>query len=86
MVIDGEMVHVTEGNKMLFSTDIKNIGEATVAYLASFHLLDFDYPKSCAVGLCILQRITFQHENIPMDITASFESALKSYNSFKKNA
>ena len=86
MVIDGEMVHVTVGNKMLFSTDIKNIGEATVAYLASFYLLDFDYPKSCEVGLCILQRITFQDENIPMDITASFESALKSYNSFKKNA
>ena len=86
MVIDGEMVHVTVGNKMLFSTDIKNIGEATVAYLASFYLLDFDYRKSCEVGLCILQRITFQDENIPMDITASFESALKSYNSFKKNA
>ena len=49
MVIDGEMVHVTVGNKMLFSTDIKNIGEATVAYLASFYLLDFDYPKSCEV-------------------------------------
>ena len=69
---------------MLFSTDIKNIGEATVAYLASFYLLDFDYPKSCEVGLCILQRITFQDENIPKDITTSFESALKSFNSFKK--
>ena len=86
MVIDGEMVLVTVGNKMLFSTSIENIGEATVVYLASFYLLDFAYSKSCEVGLCILQRINFQDENIPKDITASFESKLKSFNSFRKNA
>ena len=78
--------HVTVGNKMLFSTSIENIGEATIAYLASFYLLDFDYPKSYEVGLCILQQITFQDENILKDITASFESVLKSFNSFSKNA
>lgn len=86
MVVDGNMVYVTVGSKILFTGDIKSIGEATVGYLASFYLLDFDYPKSCEIGLNMLQTIIFEDQRVPKDIAVTFKHILKSFTLFKASA
>ena len=83
ILIDSDMVYVTVGKKILFSCPVSNIMEATVGYLASFYLLDFDYPKMSEVGLNVLQHLIFQDKSVPKDIGVVFKCTLKAFHSFK---
>ena len=84
MLIDGDLVYVTVGSKILFTCEVKSIAEATVSYLASFYLVDFDYPKWCEIGLNILQKITFEDHRVPKDIAMTSKCVLKEFNSFEE--
>ena len=59
--------------------------EAVVAYLATFYLLDFDYPRHHEMGLNVLQYYLFQDTNVPNDIAASFNAHLDAYKQFKSS-
>lgn len=83
MLIDCETIYVVVGKKILFTTNVRSIKEATVGYLASFYLLDFDYPKCFEIGMNMLQRVIFKDERVPQDISGTFNVALKAYNKYK---
>jgi hypothetical protein len=67
----------------LLRTDVGKIAEAVVAFLASFYLMDFDYPKQHELGLAVLQVLVFKDNRIPKDISAICSTVLKSYKKYK---
>lgn len=86
LVIDTENVYVFVGKLILFQIDAVNLDEAAVAFLASFYLLDFDYPKQFEVGLNMLQYFVFKDEHTPKDIAVTFNGLLSSYKKYKNEA
>ena len=63
LVVDTENVYVFVGKLILFHTDVAKLDEAAVAFLESFYLLDFDYPKQFVVGLNMLQYFVFKDKH-----------------------
>ena len=57
LLINQEMVYVIIGKIILLQRSIEDMAEAVVGFVASFYLLDFDYPKQHEFGLFMLQRI-----------------------------
>ena len=45
LLIDQEMVYVIIGKIILLQRSIEDMAEAVVGFVASFYLLDFDYPR-----------------------------------------
>ena len=52
---------------------------AVVALLASFYLLDLDYPLGSLISLSILQRIVFSDNTVHPDFK---EDVIKAWNDF----
>ena len=63
---------------------ISQLPEAVVAFIATFCLLDFDYPKQYEIA--IMQYFIFEDSNVPKDIAQSFSSNLSQYKKFKSEA
>lgn len=61
------------------------MAEAVVAFLASFYLLDFDYPKQHELGLAVLQVLIFKDYQVPTDISVTCSGMLKAYKKYKEN-
>ena len=47
-----------------------NLNEGVFALLASFYLLDFDYPRFLEIGLIVLHHV-FKDINVPQDVAGS---------------
>lgn len=83
LVIDKDSVYVIVGKRILFQTEVSNFKEATVGFLASFYLLDFDYTKQNEIGMNMLQYFVFNDTNTPQDIAVPFCGMLKAYKKYK---
>ena len=83
LLVDKAKCYLIVGKSILSETPLSLLHEATIALLASFYLLDFDYPRSQEIGLSILQYFVFKDPNVPEDITGPYKSAMKSYCDFK---
>ena len=60
-----------------------NLNGGVFALLASFYLLDFDYPRFLEIGLIVVHHYVFKDINVPQDVAGSFQSALTSFREFK---
>ena len=47
--------------------------------MATYYLLDFDYPKQYEIGMNMLQYFVLEDNNVRKDIAVSFNSQLSSY-------
>lgn len=83
LLIDQEMVYVIIGKIILLQRSIEDMAEAVVGFVASFYLLDFDYPQQHEFGLVMLQRIIFEDETVPRDIAIIFEGMVKAFQKYK---
>ena len=77
------MCYIFVGKTILSKIEIKCLPEAVVAFMATFYLLDFDYPKFFEVGLNVLQYFIFQDSNVPKDIAQTFNMYLAAYKKYK---
>ena len=68
LVVDKEHITLLIGKAIYCSIDRANFDEAIVAYIASYYLLDIDYPKGAEISLTIIQWILFEHLMAPKDI------------------
>ena len=62
---------------------VRQLSEAVVAFMSTFHLFDFDYPKQYEINMNILQYFIFKDSNVPKDIAQSFYSKVSQYKQFK---
>ena len=60
--------------------DETRLDEGVLSLLASFYLLDFDYPRYHKIGLIILEDI-----NVPQDIAGPFQYIANNYRKFKSD-
>ena len=60
-------------------SNISNILEAAITYVAAYYLLDFDYPKVHEMGLAVLQYICFDNKEVTAVLLSIFDVVLKGY-------
>ena len=48
----------------MFRLEVKLLPEHVVALMATFYLLDFDYPKQYEIGMNVLQCFVFEDNNV----------------------
>lgn len=85
--MDKENCYVIVGKSILFKTEVSQLPEAVVAFIATFYLLDFDYPKRYEIAMNVLQYFIFEDNNAPKGIAIPFNSHLmSSYKQFKTEA
>ena len=86
LLINKEHCYLIVGKCIMFKTEVRVLPEAVVAYMATYYLLDFDYPKQYEIGMNVLQYFISEDSNVPKDIAVSFNSQLSSYKQFKAEA
>ena len=84
--MDKENCYVIVGRCILSKMKVSQLLVAVVAFIATFYLLDFDYPKQQEIAINILQYFIFEDSNVPKDIAQSFNSNLSDYKQFKTEA
>ena len=85
LVLYTDTCYLITGKVIVSKIDGSKMDEALLALLATFYLLDLDYPRNLEIGLSILQNFIFGDQNVPEDISQSFQSALSSYQEFKND-
>lgn len=83
LVFSEGFVYLIIGTRILSSVEEGKIDEMVVAYLASYYLLDFEYPKQHVFGLSILHYFVFKDQEIPRDLLKNFEEAISLYEKYK---
>ena len=68
LLVDKEQITLLIGKTIYCRIDRANIDEAIVTYIASYYLLDIDYPKDAEISLTIIQWLLFEHLMAPKDI------------------
>ena len=86
LMLDKEHCYVMVGKCILSKLEVRLLPEAVVAFMATFYLLDFDYPKQYEVGMNVLQYFIFEDSNVPKDIAQCFNSNFSLYKKFKAEA
>ena len=71
------------GKTILAKANVKEIAQVVVAFLATFYLLDFDYPRNYEIGLSIMQYYVFEDKHVPNDIAVTFNNVIETYQSYK---
>ena len=54
LLIDNDSIYVIVGKQIIFQMERGKFGEAVVAFVAVFYLLDYDYPKHWEIGMNML--------------------------------
>ncbi|XP_028416858.1 uncharacterized protein LOC114541069 [Dendronephthya gigantea] len=85
LLIERTRCYLIIGKKMVAELDEEKLNEGVLALLASFYLLDFDYPRFHEMGLTFLHQYIFKDMIVPTDIKPSFELVLTDYKNFKSN-
>lgn len=75
-------VYLVVGKKILCTFECKDISKAIVAYLASYYVLDFDYPQTLELGLSVLQYFCVEDKATPVDVAKSFNNAVAEFNKY----
>ena len=70
------------GKTIFFQINRKLIDEAFIAYLASYYLLDMDYPKAGETALTIMQWIIFDDKSVPVNIMDDTKQKFEDYLAF----
>ena len=83
LLLERNTIYIIIGKRIVSQLEEAKLDEGVLALLASFYLLDFDYPRCHEISLTFLQQCTFKDMSVPTDITASFQLALSNYNDFK---
>ena len=78
-------IYVIVGKQILSQMERGKFGEAVVAFLAVFYLLDYDYPKHWEIGMNMFQYFVFEDRNPLEDLSVSFNQVLKQYKSEPQN-
>ena len=86
LMMDKEHVYLIVGKSIMWKLEVKLLPTAVVAFMATFYLLDFDYPKQFEIGMNVLQYFVFEDSNVPKDIAQSFNTSLAAYKQFKAEA
>lgn len=71
------------GSELLARFDEGQVAKAVVCFLASFYLLDLDYPPTWLLSLSILQKLVFEDKSVHPDCQADAIKAfqeLEQYN------
>ena len=55
LMLDRNSCYVIVGKRILLKLEISLLPETVVAFMATFYLLDFDYPKYYELGMNVLQ-------------------------------
>ena len=76
------MVYLVLGKKIFCAFNFKDLPQAAIAYLASYYVLDFDYPKNLELGLSVLQYFCFEDKATPVDVAKSFNHAIAEFNTY----
>ena len=76
-------VYVIVGKIILLQVSMECLTQAVVAFLGTFYLINFDYPKQHEYGLLMLQSIVFMNERVPSDVKSAFEGVAKAYTKYK---
>ena len=77
---DGSVVLL--GKKILLIFKHDELPKALISFLASFYLLDLDYPTSCLVSLSMMQRIVFGDNKVHPSCQAEVAKYSDEFNSF----
>ncbi|CAB3982272.1 Hypothetical predicted protein [Paramuricea clavata] len=80
MKSNGAMVLL--GNEIFLSFNEKEILRAVVAFLATFYLLDMDYPTNWLASMSFLQQLIFKDNQIHPDCDADVKKAIKQFECF----
>ena len=83
LLFTDETVYVIVGKIILLQVSMECLAEAVVAFIGTFYLMDFDYPKQHEYGLLMLQAIVFMDERVPSDVKSAFEGVAKAYRKYK---
>ena len=83
LLVETDLCYLIVGSKIISEIDVEKLDEGVIALLASFYLLDFDYPRQQENGLLVLQHFLFNDTNVPQDATASFRSVMGQYTKYK---
>ena len=86
LLMDKENCYIIVGRCILSKMKVSQLPEAVVAFIATFYLLDFDYPKQYEISMNIIQYFIFEDSNVPEDVAQSFSSNLSQYKKFKSEA
>ena len=70
------------GKEVFLSFLNTEISKAVVAFLASFYLLDMDYPASYVIPLSVLQKIIFQDSQVHPSYQDDILKALDEFERF----
>jgi hypothetical protein len=73
------------GRKIVSVVERKHLGEAVLAYLGLYYLLDLDYPASHELGFTLLHYLFFEDETTPGDIVQTFNATLAAFQKFQKS-
>ncbi|CAB4015058.1 Hypothetical predicted protein, partial [Paramuricea clavata] len=83
LLMEKAKCYLIVGTIILAKMKATNLNEGVFALLASFYLLDFDYPRFLEIGLFSMHNYVFKDINVPQDVAGSFQSALTSFRTFK---
>ena len=70
------------GKEVFLKFKANEICAAVVAFIASFYLLDYDYPSSYMLPLSVLQKIIFNDNQVHPSIQEEVSKALESFESY----
>ena len=82
LLVEKTKCYLIVGKIILAEMEATNLNEGVFALLASFYLLDFDYPCFLEIGLIVLHHYVFKNINVPPGVAGSFQSALTSFRKF----
>ncbi|XP_071949134.1 uncharacterized protein [Antedon mediterranea] len=85
LLLTKEMSYIVVGRAIVATMEITKLDEALVTFLATFYLLDIDYPKAQEVGLTILQQLVLGDTSTPVHLAKAVELSLVDYNKFKSS-
>ena len=70
------------GNEIFLSFNEREIPRALVAFLATFYLLDMDYPINWLASLSFLQQLIFKDNQIHPDCDTDVKKAIEQFECF----
>ena len=82
LLVDKNSVYCIVGKRILFKTEVENLAEAVVGFMATFYLFDYEYPKSTEMAMNVLQVLIFLDTEIPEYIAGPVNGMLEDYRSY----